>query len=424
MGGADIAIIGMGCVLPHANGVKQYWENVKSGDSYFSKMPERLWRLDNFHSEDRKRADKSYTTTGAFLEGFEFPFNEYRLPPNTMRGVDMAQLVTLEATREALDDAGIEPRSEALADAITLVGASGVDAFAHSTVFLRRHRYFRRLRAALLDRGVPEAKVDALRSQFDAELAARGHDWNPAIAAVGAIPSSISNRVAQVFGAGGFNMTLDAACASSFVALDVACQALAAGDTRLAIAGGADLGTNPAIYVGFSRVDGLSASGTSNPFDHTADGLIIGEGVGVVVVKRLEDALADGDRVRAVVRGIGTSSDGHGQAIYTPSASGRAMRAEDSGDIVCSRHSTAPASTSPVSPASWSTIPGRPIRIHAGIGPCVPFRLSWQRETSPRSQTSCPMTRAESRNAWASRAAARSISTFGPGAHPAAAPYA
>jgi len=329
MGRIDIAIIGMGCVLPHANSVGQYWNNVVSDDCYFSKMPERLWRLDNFHSEDRARADKSYTTTGAFLQGFEFPFNEYRLPPNTMRGVDMAQLVTLEATREALQDAGIKPRSEALANAITLVGASGVDAFAHSTVFLRRHRYFKRLSAALLARGVPAAQVEELHSQFDAELASRGHDWNPAIAAVGAIPSSISNRVAQVFGVGGFNMTLDAACASSFVALDVACQALDAGDTRLAIAGGADLGTNPAIYVGFSRVDGLSTSGTSNPFDHTADGLVIGEGVGIVVLKRLEDALADGDRVRAVVRGIGTSSDGHGQAIYTPSASGRskALRA-------------------------------------------------------------------------------------------------
>ena len=163
MGRIDIAIIGMGCVLPHANSVEQYWENVTSDDCYFSKMPERLWRLDNFHSEDRARTDKSYTTTGAFLDGFEFPFNEYRLPPNTMRGVDMAQLVTLEATREALNDAGIEPRSEALANAITLVGASGVYAFAHSTVYLRRHRYFKRLSAALLARGVPSAQVDALR---------------------------------------------------------------------------------------------------------------------------------------------------------------------------------------------------------------------------------------------------------------------
>ncbi len=119
-------------------------------------------------------------------------------------------------------------------------------------------------------------------------------------------------------------MTLDAACASSFVALDVGCHALMAGDTRVAVVGGVDLGTNPAIYVGFSRVDGLSISGHSNPFDYTADGLIIGEGVGMAVLKRLEDAIQDGDRIRAVIKSCGSSSDGAGQAIYAPSVKGRA----------------------------------------------------------------------------------------------------
>ncbi len=320
----DIAVIGMGCIFPSANNVEQYWKNIYSGDTFFKKMPESLWRMDSFHSPNRSVAEKSYTTMGAFIEGFEFPFLEYKLPPNTMKGVDPAQLVTLEATREALRDAGIEPRSEDLVDAITIIGSSGVDQFAHSTAYLKRHSYAKRLRPLLEARGVSGAVLDTLKKEFGEELKKRGHSWHSSIAAVGAITSSVSNRLAQVFGIKGFNMTVDAACASSFVALDTACQALMAGDTRVAIAGGSDLGTNPAIYVGFSRVEGLSFTGNSCPFDHTADGLIIGEGVGIVVLKRLEDALENGDHIRAVIRGVGSSSDGAGQAIYAPSVEGRA----------------------------------------------------------------------------------------------------
>jgi len=148
----DIAIIGMGCVFPRANNVGQYWKNILSGDIYFSKMPESLWRLDNYHSKDRGRADKSATTVGSFIEGFEFPFLDYKLPPNAMKGVDPTQLVTLEATREALADAGIEPRSPQLENAITVIGVSGVDMFAHSTAHLKRHSFLSHLRPELARR--------------------------------------------------------------------------------------------------------------------------------------------------------------------------------------------------------------------------------------------------------------------------------
>ncbi len=324
MGRHDIAIIGMGCVFPGANNTRRYVENIFSGETFFSEMPHRLWHLDNFCSTTGDKTAKSYTTVGSFVEGFEFPYADYRLPPNTLKGVDPAQLITLEVTREALLDAGLQPRDPRLANAATVIGASGVDQFAHATTFLNRFQYLKKVRPALEARGLSSDVLDALEERFEDELKARGHGWSSSTASVGAITSSLSNRVAQVFGVGGFNMTVDAACASSFVALDVACCALMAGDVDIALAGGADLGTNPAIYIGFSQVDGLSSSGRSNPFDHTADGLIIGEGVGMVVLKRLEDALADGDRIRAVVRGIGSSSDGAGLAIYAPSLSGRA----------------------------------------------------------------------------------------------------
>ncbi|MCP4197005.1 MAG: acyltransferase domain-containing protein [Proteobacteria bacterium] len=328
----DIAIIGMGCVFPKANDIEQYWKNVVSGEPFFQDMPDRLWRQDNFYSPDKSRSEKSYTKVGAFIEGFEFPFLEYKLPPNTMKGVDMGQLVTIDAVGEALADAGIAPRSDELINGITLIGGSGVDQFSHSTLYLRRQKFTNRLIPALKARGVSDQQLAALDEEFKKELFDRGHTYYPAVASFGSITSSLSNRVAQVFGIKGFNMTMDGACASSFVAVDTACHALMSGDADIALAGGTDLGINPAIYVGFSRVDGLSTKGMANPFDHTADGLIIGEGAGVCVLKRLEDAIRDGNRIRAVIRGVGSSSDGAGQAIYNPSLKGRVLALENALD--------------------------------------------------------------------------------------------
>ncbi|MBN2340143.1 MAG: acyltransferase domain-containing protein, partial [Deltaproteobacteria bacterium] len=325
----DIAVVGMGCVVPNANNVKEYWENILSGDPYFKDMPESLWRLKNFYSKDRSDPEKSYTMVGAFIDNFEFPALKYKMPPANLRGIDPAQLMTVVATEEALQDAGIPFRDDSLTEGITIIGASGVDGFAHSAAFLKRHSFLKYMKPVLDRHGIDDDTYNRLYDQLTRELDERGHIWNSSVAAVGAIPSSLSNRVAQIFGLRGMNMTVDGACASSFVAIDTACQALMAGDARIAVAGGTDLGTNPPIYVGFSSVNGLSSKGMSNPFDHTADGLVIGEGVAIVVLKRLEDALNDGDRIRAVIRGIGSSSDGAGQAIYAPAVEGRAEALEN-----------------------------------------------------------------------------------------------
>ena len=319
----DIAIIGMGGVFPGANNVKQYWKNIVEGGTFIKDMPKELWDIDSYYSPDKSQIDKQYTKKGAFIEGFEFPYRKYKYPPNTLKAVDPAQRIALESTREALEDAGITPNSSDLDEAVTVLGVSGVDDYAHASAYLRRHNYFDLLRKQLERKGVSTDRINKLQEQFDARVGER-HNVKMEHLAVGAIPSALSNRVAQVFGSKGYNMTVDAACASSFGAIEVACHALMAGDARIAITGGVDLGVNPAIYIGFCRVEGISFSGISNPFDHTADGLVIGEGGGVVILKRLEDALADGDEIKAVIQGLGSSSDGAGQAIYNPSVEGRA----------------------------------------------------------------------------------------------------
>jgi acyl transferase domain-containing protein/lauroyl/myristoyl acyltransferase len=322
----DIAIIGMGCVFPRARSPEEFWKNLLGTESFFEPMPDRLWHMENFMCRKERQPGKSYTRVGAFIDPIDdFPFLEFKLPPASMKGNDRAQFAILSAARQALADAGMAPRSARLSEAVTVIGASGVDQFVHSTLALRRHRYLRALRPHLQAAGCQPPLYDTIAAELEEALARRGHVWHPSLVAVGSITASLSNRVAQVLGVRGFNMTVDGACASSLVALDVACQALMAGDARIAIAGGADLGVNPCVYIGFAAVDGLSRRGVSNPFDRSADGLIIGEGAGAVILKRLEDALADGDNIRAVIRGVGSSSDGAGQAIYAPSVEGRAL---------------------------------------------------------------------------------------------------
>ncbi|MBW2262747.1 MAG: polyketide synthase, partial [Deltaproteobacteria bacterium] len=320
----NVAIVGMGCILPGAKTIDQYWRNICSGETFFTDMPKDRWDFDRFWSSDVTKPNKTYSRIGAFITDFDFPFLDYKLPPNLMHGVDLTQLVTLEATKQALEDAGLKPRDERLTDAITVLGLSGVDEWARLTVFLRRHDFLEALVPRLHEKGLDPAVVRELAEEFGEVLDDQGYHYESATAAVGAVPSSVSNRVAQVFGIRGFNMSIDAACASSMAAVQTACDALRAGDARIAVAGGADLGINPAIYIGFSRVMGMSQSGKSNPFDDSADGLLIGEGVGILVLKKLEDALEDGDRIHAVIQGIGSSSDGAGNAIYAPSAEGRA----------------------------------------------------------------------------------------------------
>lgn len=319
----DIAIVGAGCIVPGAFNTNDYWKNIQSGETFFSEMPKRLWHMEHFYSADPKKTYKSYSKIGAFIENFEFPYLDYRLPPKSMEGIGSAQLVAVEAVKQALNEAGIAPHANILERGITVVGCSGVDVFVHSTAWHQRIRFWQRLRDKLAQDGVSPKNAETLLEQMGDKLKEMSHFWHPKTFAIGSLSSSISNRIAQVFGVHGFNTSVDAACSSSFVAIDTACHALMAGDADVAIAGGTDMEINPAVYIGFSRVGGLSRKGISSPFDASADGLVMGEGTGFVVLKRLEDALDNGDAIKGVIRGIGSSSDGAGQAIYTPSLKGR-----------------------------------------------------------------------------------------------------
>src|SRR4029077_12377841 len=132
-----------------------------------------------------------------------------------------------------------------------------------------------------------------------------------------------AGRIASRLDLGGTNCVVDAACASSLAALHLACLELSAGSSDMVITGGLDTFNDIFMYMCFSKPPALSPTGDAKPFDRDCDGTILGEGLGMLVLKRLEDAERDGDRIYAVVKGIGSSSDGRGNAIYAPRADGQ-----------------------------------------------------------------------------------------------------
>ena len=226
----------------------------------------------------------------------------YGIPPNSLASIDPLQLLMLVTVDEALRDAGYHRRKFARERTSVMLGFSG----------------------GLGELGVNYAVRSSL-AQFATvppEVMERLPEWTED-SFPGILPNVAAGRVANRFDLSGVNFTVDAACASSLAAIYVAARELACGDSDMVITGGIDCGQNPFGYLCFSRVTALSGRGHCSTFDKSADGIAISEGVSVVVLKRLEDAERDGDRIYAVIRGVAGSSDGRGRSMTAPRPEGQ-----------------------------------------------------------------------------------------------------
>jgi acyl transferase domain-containing protein len=317
-----IAIIGRGCVLPDAHGVDQFWENLRAGHSSIREVPSDRWDPAVYYSPDRHQADKTYSKIGSFVEGFHFDWRRFRIPPKVLEQIDPSQQWALEASAQALADAGYDRRGFDRTRCGVVLGNSGGGEirvrnslriyFARSEAMLRESKSFQAL--------APEVQAGVMAEFREAYL--RGIPLPTEDTLAGELSNVIAGRVANLFGLSGPNSTSDAACASSMSAIESACHALQSHVCDLVLSGGSDHFQEPSLYVKFCRLGALSATG-SRPFDAQADGFVMGEGCVVFLLKRLADAQRDGDRVHAVIRGIGSSSDGSGKGITAPRADGQ-----------------------------------------------------------------------------------------------------
>jgi phosphopantetheine--protein transferase-like protein len=324
-----IAVVGIGLLLPGAQSPAEYWDNIISGRNGIVDVPPDRWgNPDLYYDPDPKVPDKTYSRIGGFVTGFEFSPLKYRIPPSVARKMDRTQQMAVTCVAEAIQDAGLTPEQlKGRRVGIVLgnsMGGATVDRHAERVGFPRAVACLEDAFGALgVDTDTRAKLIEDFRSRYLADLPEITEDSLP-----GELANVISGRVANVFNLEGPNFTVDAACASSIAAVMNAVAALRDGRIDCALSGGVDAAMHPSSYVKFCKVGALSADG-SRSFDEGANGFVMGEGAGVMVLKRLSDAIRDEDRIYATILEIGSSSDGRGKGITAPNAAGqeRAIRA-------------------------------------------------------------------------------------------------
>jgi acyl transferase domain-containing protein/phosphopantetheinyl transferase (holo-ACP synthase) len=319
------AIVGMGALFPGAPDLDAYLHNLTAGVDAIGDVPPSRW--DPIHYDPSSTApDRFYCRRGGFVDGVaSFDPLRFGIMPVAARGAEPDQLLALEVAARALDDAGYGPgRSVPGATTGVLLGRGGYLSQGMARLD-QRVRTAQQLVDALAAAapGLDAATLDAARAAFLAELGPFGPDT-----AIGLVPNLAASRIANRLDLQGPAYTIDAACASALVAVDQACQLLETGRADLMLAGGVHLCHDPTFWSVFSQLGALSRAQRIRPFDRRADGLLIGEGVGVVVLKRAADAERDGDRIYAVVRGTGLASDGREASLMTPRVEGQLLALE------------------------------------------------------------------------------------------------
>ncbi|MBW4055454.1 MAG: acyltransferase domain-containing protein, partial [Proteobacteria bacterium] len=315
-GGVALAIIGIGCHFPQAEDSTAYWANIREGIDAITDIPATHWHVADYYNQDPAAPDMTYGQRGGFLSSIPFNPMEFNIPPATLEAIDSSQLLGLVTTGQALRDAGYgADRVYDRSRVSVILGVTGTLGLVIPLGARLGHPHWRE---ALKDAGVDETTAaDVVQRISDSYVPWQENSFP------GLLGNVVAGRISKQYDLGGTNCVVDAACASSLSALHLAGMELATGKSDMVVTGGIDTFNDIFMYMCFSKTPALSATGNAKPFDATSDGTIIGEGLGLVVIKRLADAERDNDKIYAVIRGVGSSSDGKGEAIYTPSASGQ-----------------------------------------------------------------------------------------------------
>ena len=298
----------MACLFPKASNLQTYWENILNKVDAITEVPKDRWDWQRYFDADPKTPDKIYSKWGGFLEDVPFDPMRYGMPPNSLSSIEPLQLLTLEVVRAALQDAGYLDRPFPRQRTAVILGAGG-------GVAELGNQYAVRSALPMLLEDVPPDVLSRLPEWTEDSFA-------------GILLNVAAGRVANRFDLGGVNYTVDAACASSLAAVYLATRELEAGTSDMVIVGGADTVQNPFGYLGFSKTHALSPRGRCQTFDESADGIVISEGIAILVLKRLADAERDGDRIYAVIKAVAGSSDGRDKGLTAPRPEGQALALE------------------------------------------------------------------------------------------------
>ena len=316
-----IAVIGLAAMMPDAENLTMFWQNIIDSHVSIKEIREGRWPgpVNHFWTEGKPgdiAHGFTYAKIGAFVEGYEFDWRRWRQPPGTIPQIDPCQLWAVSVSAKAIEQAGYGegekefPRERAGVVFANALGGenrnmSNIRVWSNHTAELAK------------EHGMPESSKDAFMDAVNEHAPKVDEDTMP-----GELANVVSGRVANLLDLQGPNHAMDAACASSMAAVMDACRLLQTRQADVMLAGATDRTMDPATYAKFSAIGALSPT-HSTPFDARANGFVMGEGAGVMVLKRLSDAISDDDTIHAVIRGIGGSSDGRGKGITAPSQRGQ-----------------------------------------------------------------------------------------------------
>src|SRR5208282_1204506 len=317
-GGGDIAVIGMACIFPGADGPDQFWRNIRGKQVHIGD-PQPDWGAERYLNATGPT--RLASAAGGYLgDLYRFDPIELGVMPNAIDGGEPDQFLALKVARDALADAGCPAHYDHTNTGIVLGHSTYLhrgtgSAIQHGVVVDQTIELIRQL---LPD--APAAALDQLRSALVAQLPPFNADIAPAL-----VPNVMTGRIANRFDLRGPNYLIDAACASSLLAVKAAMEELRSGRSDLMLAGGVNATIPSIATIVFNHLGALSQRAAALPFDAMADGTLLGEGLGIVVLKRIDDARAAGDRIYAVLKGVGQSSDGKGAGLLAPRLEGEVL---------------------------------------------------------------------------------------------------
>ena len=324
-----IAIVGAGAVLPDAPNVAAFWQNIKTGRYSVTEVQPDRWDSALYYDPDHSAPDKTYSKIGGWVREFVWDPIKWKLPipPKVVDAMDGAQKWAIACTREALNDYGYPNRPLDL-DRTAVILGNAMAGEKHYQTALRVNfpEYARELAGSESFAALPESVRSNITREFHDRIGKRlppvTEDSMP-----GELANCIAGRIANVFNFHGPNYVCDAACASAMAAISSAIEGLVQGHYDAVVTGGIDRNMGAQTFVKFCKIGALSATGT-RPYAQGADGFVMGEGCAIFLLKRLADAERDGDKIYAVIRGMGGSSDGKGKGITAPNPVGQKFAIE------------------------------------------------------------------------------------------------
>ncbi|MGA2946990.1 MAG: SDR family oxidoreductase [Candidatus Sulfotelmatobacter sp.] len=324
-----IAIVGAGAVLPDAANVATFWQNVRNGLYSISAVQPDRWDPAFYYDADPNAPDRTYSTIGGWVRDFAWDPIKWHLPvpPRVVDAMDESQKWAIACTREALEDYGY-PKRPLNNDRTAVILGNAMAGEKHYFTALRLYfpEYAHELAECASFAELPEALRRDLTRELHDRMAKRIPDVTEDTMP-GELANCIAGRIANVFNFHGPNYVVDAACASAMAAISASIEGLVENDFDLAVTGGIDRNMGASTYIKFCKIGALSATGT-RPYAEGADGFVMGEGAAIFLLKRLADAERDGDKIYAVLRGMGGSSDGKGKGITAPNPIGQKFAIE------------------------------------------------------------------------------------------------